>query len=380
MYITYKKNNYIDNLFDNPDATLDTTTRIRTTYIADSKLNEVTVLNYSNIMSKLIAIKHICNNYKDKDLNIYYDIFKIPKRTHGFREISAPKAELKEDLKRINYILVNHLNLLAHDSAWAYIKHRDVVQAMQTHTNNNSRWYLKIDLKNFFGSCNKDFILKQLIELYPFKLLIEQEKTYNSTTTLDILNDLIHTACLNNVLPQGSPLSPLLSNLVMIEFDYKINKLLYNLSKENKLFKQKYIYTRYADDIIISARNKFEYSNIINALNELFKDTPLNINTEKIRFGSTAGRNWNLGVMCNKDNKITVGHKRKQLIKSTIHNYIVDKQNNIKWPKVDLQYLLGQLSWLRNVEREYYTGLMSYFKNKYNKDIWHNIITDIKES
>lgn len=380
MYITYKKNNYIDNLFDNPDAILDTTTRIRTTYIADSKLNEVTVLNYSNIMSKLIAIKHICNNYKDKNLNMYYDIFKIPKRTHGFREISAPKDQLKEDLKRINYILVNHLNLLAHDSAWAYIKHRDIVQAMRTHTNNNSRWYLKIDLKNFFGSCDKDFILKQLIELYPFKLLIEREKTYNSTTTLDILNDLIHTACLNNVLPQGSPLSPLLSNLVMIEFDYKINRLLYNLSKENKLFKQKYIYTRYADDIIISARNKFEYNNIIDALNELFKDTPLNINTEKIRFGSTAGRNWNLGVMCNKDNKITVGHKRKQLIKSTIHNYIVDKQNNIKWPKVDLQYLLGQLSWLRNVEREYYIGLMSYFKNKYNKDIWHNIITDIKES
>lgn len=380
MYITYKKNNYIDSLFDNPDAVLDNTTRIRTTYIDNSKLDEKTILNYANIMTNLIDIKHICNNYKDKNLNMYYDIFKIPKRTHGFREISAPKAQLKEDLKRINYILVNHLNLLAHDSAWAYIKHRDVVQAMQTHVNNNSRWYLKIDLKNFFGSCNKEFILKQLIELYPFKLLIEREKTYGSTTTLDILNDLIHTTCLNNVLPQGSPLSPLLSNLVMVEFDYKINKLLYSLSKENKLFKQKYIYTRYADDIIISARNKFEYSNIINALNELFKDTPLSINTEKIRFGSTAGRNWNLGVMCNKDNKITVGHKRKQLIKSTVYNYIIDKQGDIKWSKSDLQYLLGQLSWLRNVELEYYTGLMDYFKNKYNKDIWNSIIKDIKES
>lgn len=380
MYITYKKNNYIDSLFDNPDATLDSGTKIRTAYIDNSQLNGKTILNYANIITNLISIKHICNNYKNKDLNMYYDVFKIPKRTHGFREISAPKAQLKEDLKRINYILINHFNLLAHDSAWAYIKHRDVVQAMQTHTNNNSRWYLKIDLKNFFGSCNKEFILKQLIELYPFKLLIEQEKTQSSTITLSILNDLIHTACLNNVLPQGSPLSPLLSNLVMVEFDYKINKILYTLSKEDKLFKQKYIYTRYADDIIISARNKFEYNNIIDALNELFKDTPLSINTEKIRFGSTAGRNWNLGVMCNKDNKITVGHKRKQLIKSTVYNYIINKQDDIKWSKSDLQYLLGQLSWLRNVELEYYTGLMSYFKNKYNKDIWNSIIKDIKES
>ena len=66
--------------------------------------------------------------------------------------------------------------------------------------------------------------------------------------------------------------------------------------------KQKYIYTRYADDIIISARNKFDYRIILKALNKLFKDTPLSINKEKTRFGSNAGRNWNLGVMCNKDN------------------------------------------------------------------------------
>ena len=102
MYITYKKNNYIDSLFDNPDAILDNTTRIRTTYIDNSNLDTETISNYTNIVAKLIEIKHICSSYRDKDLNMYYDVFKIPKRTHGFREISAPKAELKEDLKRIN--------------------------------------------------------------------------------------------------------------------------------------------------------------------------------------------------------------------------------------------------------------------------------------
>ena len=40
MYITYKKNNYIDSLFDNPDAILDNTTRIRTAYIDNSNLDK----------------------------------------------------------------------------------------------------------------------------------------------------------------------------------------------------------------------------------------------------------------------------------------------------------------------------------------------------
>lgn len=298
-----------------------------------------------------------------------YKTFRIPKRTHGFREINAPLPELKTDLKYISNLLTNYLGILSHDSAWAYIPGRDVVHAMKEHTKNKSRWYLKLDLHDFFGSCNKEFIIKQLKKIYPFAAL--------TTYTDEILNNIADLATKDNGLPQGTPLSPTLTNLIMVEFDYKINNILKNMAgKEIEL--QKYIYTRYADDIIISAKNKFDYNKIVIAIKELFSDTPLTINEEKTRFGSSSGRNWNLGVMCNKDNEVTVGYKRKQQMKVIINNYMKDKEQDILWSLEDLYWLQGQLSWLQNVEPTYFKGFRIYINNKYNRDIVNSIIVDIK--
>ena len=301
-----------------------------------------------------------------------YETFRIPKKTHGFREINAPLPELKQDLKHISNLLTGYLGILSHDSAWAYIPGRDVVYAMKEHTANKSKWYLKIDLHNFFGSCNKEFIIKQLKKIYPFA-------AYPGDVTDTLLENIAMLATKDDGLPQGTPLSPLLTNLIMVEFDYKINKLIYTLTKDTGLMQQKYIYTRYADDIIISARNKFEYNILLDALKDLFSDTPLTINEEKTRFGSSSGRNWNLGVMCNKDNNITIGYKKKQHLKTIINNYMKDRDTNLIWDLEDLYWLQGQLSWLHNVEPEYYTGFKRYLNNKYGKDVPTCILQDIRQ-
>ena len=106
------------------------------------------------------------------------------------------------------------------------------------------------------------------------------------------------------------------------------------------------------------------------------EEYPFTINKEKIRFGSSAGRNWNLGVMCNKDNKTTVGHRKKHDIKNYLYNYINNKE---EYTLDDLRWLLGQLSWLRNVEIDYFEGLMQYYRTKFNIDIWSDIIDNIKK-
>lgn len=342
--------------------------RTKTTLVPDNThfLGEISDTNLSIICRRIIDI---CNKHPNPQDEYYH--FRLPKKTGGFRPIDAPEKDLKKDMKEIVSILLRDLKLLTHDSAWAYVNGRDVVHAMQEHTNNKSRWYLKIDLKNFFGSCSPDFIYKQLQTIYPFANNLGVQ---NVLTMLDKLTDL---ACLNNGLPQGTPLSPLLTNLIMIEFDYKINKLLNTLVKDNKLYKQRYVYTRYADDIIISAKCKFNYELVLKELKKLFKDTPLKINNDKTRFGTSAGRNWNLGIMCNKDNKTTIGYKRKQKLKAAIHNYILTRTD---WTLEDLQYLLGQLSWLHNVEPTYFEQFIQYCLRKYNLNIWNELIDDIKRN
>ena len=374
MYITVKdtanlptvgRNDFIDNLFSGievdtlPAITYTEEPLIRTkTY----KVDEVQTDIISEDRFRL-AMEHIMQVIKDIQPVEHYKEFKIPKKTHGFRTINAPDDILKPKMAKVAKILSDELQILAHDSAWAYVKGRDVITAMKEHQKNNSRWFLKLDLKDFFGSCSVDFIVQQLEKIYPFAV-------YPSTMPRIIAN----FATLNGGLPQGTPLSPMLTNLIMIEIDYKINRLIYDLTQEAGLFKQHYVYTRYADDIIISAKNNFKYDIIIEAIDNLLEDTPLTINREKIRYGSSSGRNWNLGIMYNKDNELTIGYREKQKLKVTIYNYIHDGL----WPLEDLRWLLGKLNWLHNVQPDYFEGLMNYYKNKYNVDVIKNIISDIK--
>lgn len=374
MYITVKdtanlptvgRNDFIDNLFSGievdtlPAITYTEEPLIRTkTY----KVDEIQTDIISEDRFRL-AMEHIMQTIKDIQPVEHYKEFKIPKKTHGFRTINAPDDILKPKMTKVAKILSDELQILAHDSAWAYVKGRDVITAMKEHQKNNSRWFLKLDLKDFFGSCSVDFIVKQLEKIYPFAV-------YPSTMPEVIAN----FATLNGGLPQGTPLSPMLTNLIMVEVDYKINRLIYDLTQEAGLFKQHYVYTRYADDIIISAKNNFKYDIIIEAIDNLLEDTPLTINREKVRYGSSSGRNWNLGIMYNKDNELTIGYREKQKLKVTIYNYIHDGL----WPLEDLRWLLGKLNWLHNVQPDYFEGLMNYYKNKYNIDVIKNIISDIK--
>lgn len=351
-----------------PILDIPNTTLLRTkTYEMDLDNRSYIKITREQILTFKRTINYLWNKHKNT-IEDEYVTFQIPKRTHGFRTICAPKDELKEDQRKAANLITDYLSVLPHDSAWAYIKNRDVVGAMKEHISNKSRWYLKIDLHDFFGSCNTEFVTKQLLKIYPFCY-------YEEPDIQEAVNNLVKLGILNGSLPQGTPLSPILTNLVMVEYDYKINKMLYTLTKDTPLMKQKYVYTRYADDIIISARNKFDYRIILKALNKLFKDTPLSINKEKTRFGSNAGRNWNLGVMCNKENNITVGYRRKQEIKAATHNYMTAPDT---WERKDLQWLLGQYSWIHNVEPEYYRHLIEYFNKKYNCDIVKKIIAQIK--
>lgn len=383
MQLSYRRHS-IDDLFNNDnleevvlddeDNEIENPTIRNKTYKIDRPTAKFKKTELDHVLRVCLDMHEIFRKHPEPESEYY--TFKIPKKTHGFRTICAPEDKLKKDMARVAKWFPNRLGILTHDSAWAYVENRDVVKAVQEHTNNKSRWFLKIDLHDFFGSCNKDFIYKQLTKLYPFAEYIKDGYRGHELIR-DTLKELAEFSTVNNGLPQGTPLSPILTNLLMVEFDYNMHGLIRELIKEEKLFKQKYIYTRYADDIIISARNKFDFKTLVNSIDKvLLKDTPLTLNKEKTRFGSNSGRNWNLGVMCNKENKTTVGHRQKHKLKTYFYQYTMSEE---LYPLDDLRYLLGQLSWLKNVEPDYFEGFINFYKRKYDIDLWNSIIEDIKK-
>lgn len=277
----------------------------------------------------------------------HYTRYNLKKKNGGYRAINAPDEALKTLQRSILQTLQN-FGELEHDSAFAYIKKRSIYDAIKKHQNNNSYWFLKIDLKSFFDSCSEKFIYQQLIKIYPYSLLI-LEKKYDT-----IIKQIINIACLNGVLPQGNPLAPYFTNLIMIPIDYELDKLTP-------------VYTRYSDDMLFSARTKIDVDKITQAINFVLKDTPLKINKEKTRLGSRNGNNWNLGLMLNKDNNITIGHEKKRIYKATIDQFL--RQPETAYTLEQQQKLAGITAYYLHIEPQYFTYIINKYNKKHNKDL-----------
>ena len=166
--------------------------------------------------------------YKLPDLK-KYNKFVIKKRNGKARNIFAPCQALKNIQNKIkkgiekNY----HINSVVH----GFVKDKSIITNAKTHI--KKKYIVNIDLQNFFPTINFGRVRGIFIEYFKFS---------NEVSTL-----IAQLLCFNNELPQGSPCSPLISNIICAPLDKK----LYKYAKFNKLD-----YTRYVDDITFSTNLK----------------------------------------------------------------------------------------------------------------------------
>lgn len=275
-------------------------------------------------------------------------------------------------LRTLKTIFESDFGALYHTSAFAYIKKRSTIDAVKRHQQNESKWFGKYDLSNFFGSTTMEFVMKQLALIYPFSEVV---KIPQGREELETALDL---AFLNGGLPQGTPISPLITNIIMIPIDHRLYNALRKFETEGG--SQKFIYTRYADDFIISSRYDFSFRQIEQFLVDTLAEfgAPFSLNQKKTRYGSSAGSNWNLGVMLNGSNEITIGHARKRRFECALDSYSKCRNSGLPWEKEDVQVLAGQLSYYRMVEQEPIDKIVAHIGNKNGLDILAAIKEDLK--
>ena len=297
-----------------------------------------------------------------------YEEFYIPKRSGGLRRIDAPCPELMDALRRLKTIFEEDFRALYHTAAFAYVKNRSTIDAVKRHQANESRWYAKYDLHNFFGSTTLDFMIRQFSMVYPFSEVVKNEDGLLQLTTA------LELAVLDGGLPQGTPISPLITNIMMIPIDYKLSNKLRNFEK------QRFVYTRYADDFLVSSRYDFSYREIEKLMVDTLQEfgAPFSINTKKTRYGSTAGSNWNLGVLVNANNEITVGYQKKRQFKAMLTSYVLDRRNGTAWDKHDIQIMEGLRSYYRMVEKDTIDEIVSKIGTKFGVDIPALIKEDLR--
>lgn len=311
--------------------------------------------------------KHEALHNTENRAELYYS-FHIPKRSGGLRRIDAPKDELMEALRELKKIFEVDFRALYHTSAFAYVKGRCTVDAVRRHQANESKWFAKLDLSDFFGSTTMDFVLQMFSMVFPFSEVMKHKRGYEE------LSKALSLAFLNGGLPQGTPISPTITNIMMIPIDFTIAKSLRDFNK------QSFVYTRYADDFIISSKFHFDIhqveDHIVSTLNNF--GAPFSINSKKTRYGSSAGRNWNLGVMLNQDNEITVGYKKKRQLKAMMSSYIEDRRSGVRWSDEDLMTMQGLWSYYRMVEKDTIDKIVEYLNEKFNVDILGDIKADLR--
>lgn len=291
------------------------------------------------------------NNFVDKNLTSLYTKFYIPKHSGGMREINAPNPELMTFLRTMKDTFESKLRVIPNPHAFAYVKKTCAKNAVEQHQKNQSNWFLKLDVKDFFPSCSKELIMSQLLKCYPFTKLDQT-----------LIEPLIDTCLLNGGLPQGTPMSPLLTNLIMIPFDYELSNQLNNYNGTH------FVYTRYADDILISSYHQFDRTEICHLVQNIFNENGyenLHLKTEKTRYGSRAGSNWNLGLMLNKENQITVGSNIKNRARASIYQFLHDLTAGNRWSIMDTQILQGQISYYQSIEPEYFLQVIRKYSEKF---------------
>ena len=187
----------------------------------------------------------------------------------------------------------------------------------------------------------------------------------------EALEKAISLGFLNGGLPQGTPLSPTLTNIVMIPIDHKLAQYFSG---------RHMVYTRYADDILVSCQVNFMFTDVVKYINDTVRNefgAPYFIKPQKTRYGSSAGRNWNLGVMLNQDNEITIGHAKKKQFKAMIHNYICDYKKGIQWDLNDVQTLQGLMSYYIMIEKSYITHIIIEANKKHNVNLGRIMKADL---
>lgn len=181
----------------------------------------------------------------------HYKRFKIAKKSGGFRLISAPMPRLK---KAQHYILENILNKVeTHSKAHGCVIGKSILSNAEPHV--NKAVVINQDLKNFFPSITynrikgvfKSFGYSEQIAVI-FALLCSEPKILD----ISLLGENYFAQRGNRFLPQGSPCSPAITNVLCRNMDYRLE----GLAK-----KYGFNYSRYVDDITFSGGYE-QFSNI----------------------------------------------------------------------------------------------------------------------
>lgn len=249
--------------------------------------------------------------YYNKSVASHYTEFAIPKKSGGKRQILAPDNHLKVLQKRLNRQLAHLYKPNA--NATAFLSKSSIVKNAAPHI--RKKFVFNLDLTDFFPSITFARVRGMLIS-QPYNLRSE-------TATV-----IAHLATVKGKLPQGSPCSPVISNMICSTLDRQLRTL---------AIKHKANYTRYADDITFSFYVPMQYlpvdivslidggtglshhqASVGKVLSEIISSKGFHINLAKVRLQRCDEKQVVTGLVVNQ--KVNVDRRYVRKTSALIHS------------------------------------------------------------
>ena len=277
-----------------------------------------------------------------------YKLHSINKRHGGIRYIHQPT----KNLKFIQRWLINSyfLNMPIHHCAHAYVKNRNILSNAKPHSRN--KYLMKLDFSDFFTSITiRDFLIFAHQNLKEF--------CFEDHNILASLLFCRHKRIGEFVLSVGAPSSPIISNVMLYQFDQK----LYEFCKQNGVF-----YTRYADDLSLSTNQpRILKEEVLPFIEELCSAIPypssLKLNKEKIVHVSKKFNRRITGLVLSNDGNISIGRDKKRQLRAMAHHMSLEKLSPEKINK-----LLGYVNFLKGEVDPHFANLLIQKSQKHKPE------------
>jgi RNA-directed DNA polymerase len=226
------------------------------------------------------------------------------------------------------------------ESVYSYRKGVSSLAAVQRHAQN--RHFFVTDFESFFPSLTREVI---------HETVISASSNVPIADLSDNLEHILDLLCVDGSLPIGFSTSPGLSNAALYKFDVELNARCKEIGV---------VYTRYADDIILSSSEPIPVKTSEMMLNSLLESTfggALRLHKRKSKYLRVGGKIKFLGMVLLPNGAISVDKTIKDEVETLLYLYLQNRErfNQMRevGPAKTEARLAGLINYINTVDKDY---------------------------
>jgi RNA-directed DNA polymerase len=245
----------------------------------------------------------------------------IPKPDGGVRKLGIPTVLDRFTQQAVMQVLQQRWDRTFSEHSYGFRPSRSAHQAVaqaQKHIAGGRRWVVDIDLEKFFDRVNHDILMGRVAKRVEDKRMLKLIRAFLNAGVME--NGLVSPT--DEGTPQGGPLSPLLSNLVLDDLDRELER-------------RGHRFVRYADDCNVYVRSRRAGLRVMEGITAfLTSRLKLKVNGEKSAVARPQERKFlGFSFTPGRDPKRRIAPKALQRLRTRIRE-LTQRTRGVAWERM----------------------------------------------